>query len=67
MFRIMTTNFMTDRQQEKLLKLMSFVGYKEKVPEKIQQVNADKLESLRKEILSLREADQHMESSNRCE
>lgn len=58
---------MTDRQHEKLLKMMSVAGYEEKVPEKIKQVNADKLESLRKEMLSLREAGQHMESSNRCE
>lgn len=58
---------MIDRQQEKLLKMMSVAGYSEKVPEKIQQVNADKLESLRREMLSLQEAGQHMESSNRCE
>ncbi|KAK9942995.1 hypothetical protein M0R45_008626 [Rubus argutus] len=57
----------SNRQHEKLLKMMSVAGYGEKVPEKIQQVNADKLESLRKEMLSLREAGQHMESSNRCE
>lgn len=41
---------------------MNAAGYKEKVPEKIQKANADKLESLEKEKLSLEEASQHMEA-----
>ncbi|KAM1232010.1 hypothetical protein ACFX13_042613 [Malus domestica] len=49
-------------QQEKLSRAMNVAGYKEKVPEKIQKANADKLESLEKEKLSLEEASQHMEA-----
>ncbi|XP_068331229.1 valine--tRNA ligase, mitochondrial 1-like [Pyrus communis] len=49
-------------QQEKLSRAMNVAGYKEKVPEKIQKANADKLESLVKEKLSLEEASQHMEA-----
>ncbi|PRQ60023.1 putative valine--tRNA ligase [Rosa chinensis] len=49
-------------QQEKITKVMNAAGYKEKVPEKIQKANADKLESLEKEKLSLEEASQHMEA-----
>ncbi|KAM2975805.1 hypothetical protein FF1_001925 [Malus domestica] len=49
-------------QQEKLSKAMNVAGYKEKVPEKIQKANADKLESLEKEKMSLEEASQHMEA-----
>lgn len=53
---------MPNRQQEKITKVMNAAGYKEKVPEKIQKANADKLESLEKEKLSLEEASQHMEA-----
>ncbi|XP_050387841.1 valine--tRNA ligase, mitochondrial 1 [Argentina anserina] len=48
-------------QQEKIMKVMSATGYNEKVPEKIKKANAEKLESLKKEELSLEEASQHME------
>lgn len=41
---------------------MNVAGYKEKVPEKIQKANAEKLDSLEKEKLSLEEASQHMEA-----
>lgn len=53
---------MPNRQQEKITKVMNAAGYKEKVPEKIQKANVDKLESLEKEKLSLEEASQHMEA-----
>ncbi|BFG23275.1 hypothetical protein CerSpe_095490 [Prunus speciosa] len=49
-------------QREKLSKAMNVAGYKEKVPEKIQKANAEKLDSLEKEKLSLEEASQHMEA-----
>lgn len=54
--------FIPNRQQEKLSKAMNVAGYKEKVPEKIQKANAEKLDSLEKEKLSLEEASQHMEA-----
>lgn len=53
---------MPNRQHEKLSKAMNIAGYKEKVPEKIQKANAEKLDSLEKEKLSLEEASQHMEA-----
>lgn len=56
------SSFIINRQHEKLTKVMNAAGYKEKVPEKIQKANADKLESLKKEKLSLEEAGQHMEA-----
>lgn len=59
---MLTATFLPNRQQEKITKGMNAAGYTEKVPEKIQKANADKLESLEKEKLSLEEASQHMEA-----
>ncbi|XP_050251916.1 valine--tRNA ligase, mitochondrial 1-like isoform X2 [Quercus robur] len=50
------------KQHDKLSKVTSATGYKEKVPEHIQQENVAKLASLMQEILSLEEARQHIEA-----
>ena len=55
-------NFLFFRQHDKLSKVTSATGYKEKVPEHIQQENVAKLASLMQEILSLEEARQHIEA-----